>query len=225
MSVLEQSRGRLIVLVGPSGSGKTTLARVMIASAPGRRCFSVSHTTRPMRVGENDGEDYRFVSRAVFEQMIANGEFIEHAEVHGNLYGTSRAAVDAPLRGGRDVLFDVDIQGAAALHRAFGDEAHLVFVVPPSWNDLVQRLVRRSSETPASLNRRLTTARAELSRVVKDLHQGVPWGCLVNDQLEAAQQRLEAMVSAPPKPASPGERQRLEEMFAAAMRHDLSTPS
>jgi guanylate kinase len=194
-----QGQGRLIVLVGPSGSGKTTLARSLIAAMPSKRRFSVSHTTRPRRDQERDGVDYHFIDRESFAALRDQGAFVEHAEVHGNLYGTSRRAIEEPLANGQHVLFDVDIQGAGELHAAFGDRAHLIFVIPPGWDELVGRLVGRSSESEATLQRRLRTARVELQRVVDAIGDGVPWTCLINDDLDRALFTLEKMVAKPPQ--------------------------
>ena len=219
---MTRDSGRLVVLVGPSGSGKTTLARALIGASPQGRCFSVSHTTRPQRSGERDGVDYHFVDRQRFRAMIDRAEFVEHAEVHGNCYGTSRAAIDAPLSRGLDVLFDVDIQGAAALYAAFGAGCQLIFVIPPSWEELVHRLVGRSSETDETLRRRLRTARAELTRVVSALDAGVPWACLVNDDLDTARETLESMLSSAPQPATAIHVELLRAMLAAANADPLA---
>ena len=213
------------MLVGPSGSGKTTLARALIGAAPRQRCFSVSHTTRPQRSGERDGIDYHFVDRDTFGQLAEQGAFVEHAEVHGNRYGTSRLAIETPLADGLDVLFDVDIQGAEALHAAFGGRAHLIFVVPPSWQELVHRLVGRSSETATTLRRRLRTARRELQRVVETLAAGMPWAVLVNDDFDRARETLETLVSEPPQAADEAQRALLERMRAAAEADPSSATS
>lgn len=184
-------RPRLVVLVGPSGSGKTTLAHRLMDRRPGQAAFSVSHTTRPMRVTEVDGQDYHFVDRATFEQMRDRGAFVEWAEVHGNYYGTSRAEVDRHLAAGRDVLFDVDIVGAHNLHQVFGPRALLVFVLPPTWAVMVARLERRGSETEATLRRRLRTARRELQTV---LASAAPWRVVENGDLDLAVGALERLV-------------------------------
>jgi len=210
------SDGRLIVLVGPSGSGKTTLARALIGADPTRRGFSVSHTTRPRRDGERDGVDYSFVERARFEAMVQDGAFVEWAEVHGNLYGTSRAAITDMLAAGRDVLFDVDIQGAEAIYRAFESRTQLIFVVPPTWHALVDRLVRRKSESEQTLRRRLKTARVELARVIAESDRGVPWTCLVNDDLDAAREALESLVRSPRPAMTGGHRELLGAMLQGA---------
>lgn len=220
-----RQQGRLIILVGPSGSGKTTLARGLIADQPGRRTFSVSHTTRPRRTTEIDGRDYHFVTREAFTALIGEAAFVEHAEVHGNLYGTSKAAIEEPLSAGMDVLFDVDIQGAEQLHAHFGASAHLIFIVPPRWQALVDRLVARSSESEQTLRRRLSTARFELHRVLTTIDAGVPWTCLVNDDLDDALAELRSMVCRPIVPVTPTERSLLDALLKDAEADPLSRPS
>ncbi len=134
-------RGDLFLLSAPSGAGKTTLIRASMSEldASGPIAFSVSHTTRQPRAGEEAGRDYNFVDRAEFQRMIAADQFLEWAEVHGNYYGTSKEAVLPLLERGVDVLVDLDVQGAERLMRSF-PEAHSIFVLPPSYDDLVQRL-------------------------------------------------------------------------------------
>ncbi len=207
--------GKLVVLVGPAGAGKTTLAHRVIDRAPERRGFSVSHTTRPMRATEHDGVDYWFVTRPEFEHLRDRGGFAEWAEVHGNYYGTSRAEIERLTGAGRDVFFDIDIVGAHNLWRQYPSEVRLIFVLPPSWPVLVQRLVDRGTETEATLRRRLRTARRELQAV---LESPAPWTVIHNDDLARATADLERAVVGALQPTAmeqhPGVRAFLREAIA-----------
>ena len=182
------ARGGLIVVSAPSGAGKTTLCRRLLEALPGL-VFSVSHTTRPPRAGERPGVDYHFVARPEFETRRAAGEFLEWAVVGGELYGTSAVAVEGSLAEGRDVLLDVDTQGAAAVRR-LKPEAVLVFILPPGPEALRARLLARGSETEEGLERRLRLAAAEVARAGEYDYQ------VINDDLDAAFDRLRAIVVA-----------------------------
>ena len=185
------NKGRLVVLVGPSGSGKTTLARQLIDAHPERWTFSVSHTTRPRRPTEVDGRDYHFVQRVAFERLRDAGGFAEWAEVHGNLYGTSMAELELHFAAGREVFFDIDIVGAHNIWRRFAERSRLIFVLPPTWAEMVARLERRGTETQETLSRRLRTARVELQEV---LASPAPWSILVNDDLAVATDDLVRLI-------------------------------
>jgi guanylate kinase len=157
--------GILFLISAPSGGGKSTLLK-MLAEEPDF-VYSVSCTTRTPRPGEVDGRDYHFLSAAEFERRCAAGEFIEHAQVHGNFYGTLRQAILDSMNSGRDVLMDVDIQGAARI-RANADErmrAALVdiFLMPPSMDELRRRLLKRGTESPGQLDVRLRNAKSEMA--------------------------------------------------------------
>ncbi|MEV0433180.1 guanylate kinase [Nocardia sp. NPDC050413] len=156
-------KGRLVVLVGPSAVGKSTVVRCVRERLP-ELVFSVSATTRAPRPGEVDGRDYRFVSRADFDAMIEADELLEWADIHGGLQrsGTPAAPVRAALDAGRSVLLEVDLAGARSVRQAM-PEALLVFLAPPSWEELVSRLRSRGTETPEVIERRLETARVELA--------------------------------------------------------------
>jgi guanylate kinase len=176
------------VVSAPSGTGKTTVCRAVVAADPGIR-FSVSHTTRPPRPGEVDGEAYRFVTRERFAELIASGAFLEHAEYAGNLYGTSWEAIDEPLAAGVDLLLEIEVQGARQV-RARRSDARLVFLLPPSFEALEQRLRGRGSDSPAEVQARLELARRELA--------AVEWFdyVLVNDELSRCVAALREVVEA-----------------------------
>ena len=156
-------RGRLVVLAGPSAVGKSSVVRELRTRLP-ELVFSVSATTRDPRPGEVDGKDYRFTSREEFQRMIDSGELLEWAEIHGGLQrsGTPAAPVEEALEAGKPVLVEVDLAGARAVRKAM-PEALLVFLAPPSWDVLVQRLTGRGTETEDVVARRLETARVELA--------------------------------------------------------------
>ncbi len=157
--------GRLFVVAAPSGAGKSSLVKALLAREPSLG-VSVSHTTRAPRGQEQDGVAYHFVDMARFEAMIAAGEFLEHAHVHGNRYGTSRAAVQRLLDQGRDVVFEIDWQGALQLQAQF-PHAVLVFILPPSWDELARRLHGRGEDHPDVIAARLENARHEVAQAPK----------------------------------------------------------
>ena len=163
MSQPSGQRGRLVVLVGPSGVGKSSIVHALRELHPDL-WFSVSVTTRAQRPGEVDGLDYRFISNEEFDRMIAAGELLEWAEIHGGTHrsGTPRAPIERRLAAGQPALLELDLQGARAV-RGTLPEALLVFIAPPSWEVLVARLVGRGTEPPEVVARRLNTARQELA--------------------------------------------------------------
>lgn len=190
-SAAASSRGELFLLSAPSGAGKTTLIRSVIESLAreggGGLEFSVSHTTRQPRQGEIAGKDYRFVGAAEFQRMIADDLFLEWAEVHGNYYGTSAAAVDPFLERGIDVLVDLDVQGAERLMHRF-PAAHSIFILPPSRADLVGRLEGRNLDGADEIARRLAVSLWEIRRY--DRYQYV----IINDDAKRASRALQAIV-------------------------------
>ncbi|MCM0756697.1 guanylate kinase [Desulfovibrio aminophilus] len=158
---MSERRGIVLVLSAPSGAGKSTLVRKLLREFP-EIGYSVSYTTRAPRGAERDGTDYHFVDRDRFLAMREAGEFAEWAEVHGNFYGTAKAPVLAMLDQGRDALFDIDVQGAAQLRKAFS-EAVLAFILPPSRAELERRLRGRGTDAPEVVAKRLENARAEIA--------------------------------------------------------------
>ncbi|HTJ47768.1 MAG TPA: guanylate kinase [Kofleriaceae bacterium] len=179
-------RGVLAIVSSPSGAGKTTLTRRLLAEFPELE-FSVSYTTRPKRPGELEGKDYHFIDAATFDAMVARGEFAEHARVHDNRYGTARAPVEQALAEGRDMIFDVDWQGGAALSAAWPDDALKIFILPPDLDTLADRLKRRATDSPDVIDRRLRKAIDELEHFREYQH------LIVNDDLERAYQVLRAL--------------------------------
>jgi len=152
--------GQLFVFSAPSGTGKTTITRQMVAERE-RLALSVSTTTRAIRPGEIDGTHYHFVSVDAFQRVVAEGRFLEWAEVHGNFYGSDAQWVDAQLRSGRDLLFDIDVQGGHQI-RAARPEATLILIIPPSWDELERRLRSRRTDSDEVIERRLMAAHQEL---------------------------------------------------------------
>lgn len=155
------ARGLLVVLSGPSGVGKTSVADRLLRFPGFAR--AVTATTRAPRAGETDGVDYRFLDEPAFRAAVARGEFLEHAEVHGRLYGTPKSAVESLVAQGLTCLLVIDVQGAASLRRG-GVEALYVFVAPPSDAELERRLRGRGTDSAAAIAGRLATARAEMAR-------------------------------------------------------------
>lgn len=180
--------GMLIVISSPSGGGKGTLIRRVLKSVP-QLGYSVSFTTRQSREGEVHGQHYFFVSPAEFEAMAAAGELLEWAYVHGNRYGTSRAQVARELAEGRDIILEIDVQGAANI-RQLGLEAVSVFILPPSFEVLRARLVARGSENPADLALRLKNSRAEVEHYREFEY------VLINDDADRAANQLAAIIYA-----------------------------
>ena len=155
-------RGFLLVLSSPSGAGKTTIARRLIAADPGLT-LSVSVTTRPPRQGEIDGRDYIFIDRERFDEMMARDEFLEHAIVFGNNYGTPRGPIEEALAGGRDIVGDVDWQGAQQLVKRMPNDLVSVFVLPPSREALAVRLRSRAQDSPTVVAARMAKSAEEMS--------------------------------------------------------------
>lgn len=155
-------RGVLFVLSSPSGAGKSTISRMLLEAEPDLG-MSVSATTRPIRPGEVDGVDYHFVDLEQFRAMVASNEFLEWAHVFGHRYGTPRAQVEAMLAAGKDVLFDIDWQGAQQLFQIAGGDVVRVFILPPSMEELNERLVRRATDSADVITARMQRAASEVS--------------------------------------------------------------
>ena len=182
------AEGTLFVVAAPSGAGKSTLVNALLEREPGIS-LSISHTTRPPRPGEQYGRHYYFVERAEFEREVAEGIFLEHAEVHGNFYGTSRRTVQDLLQQGRDVLLEIDWQGAAQIRTAKPDVVS-VFILPPSRAELERRLRGRGSDSAEVIDRRLRNSRGEIAHAHEFDY------IIVNDRFEDALDNLQAIVRA-----------------------------
>jgi guanylate kinase len=183
-------RGLMLILSSPSGAGKTTLTRMLLQDKALDLTLSVSVTTRQRRSSEADGIHYHFIAARQFEAMRAAGDLLEAAEVHGHRYGTPRAAVEAVLAQGRDMLFDIDWQGAQQLRDALGPEVVSIFILPPSMRELRARLDRRAEDSTATIAARLDNARKEIAR----------WRSydyvLINDDLQRAYSLIVAIITA-----------------------------
>ena len=180
-------RGKLVVIVAPSGTGKSTLIKDLFKEIPDLE-WSVSCTTRPMRPGEKDGVDYHFLSEEEFVQRRDHGEFIEWAQVHSNYYGTLKKFVDQGLDQGKKLLFDLDVQGCDEMKEIYGSEAKVIFIEPPSYEELEKRLRSRGTEAAQVIEERLRNAKGELAR----RHD---FDFLVtNDELTKASSQLVAVV-------------------------------
>ncbi|HET8690773.1 MAG TPA: guanylate kinase [Steroidobacteraceae bacterium] len=178
-------RGHLYVIAAPSGAGKTSLLRAVMAKRPNIG-FSVSCTTRKPRPGEVDGRDYHFISRPDFERLVDAGEFVEHADVFGNLYGTRRSVVEGALAEGRDLILEIDWQGARQVRERL-PEAVQVFILPPSRAELEKRLRGRGSDSEEAIARRLAESAVEMSHWQEFDY------VIVNRDFEAAVAELEAI--------------------------------
>jgi guanylate kinase len=183
-------RGLLLILSSPSGAGKTTLTRMLLQDKALDLTLSVSVTTRERRSSEADGIHYHFISARQFEAMRAAGDLLESAEVHGNRYGTPRGPVDAILTEGRDMLFDIDWQGAQQLRDAMGGDVVSIFILPPSMRELKARLERRAEDSAATISARLENARKEIARWRQYDY------VLINDDLQRAYSQILAIINA-----------------------------
>jgi len=183
-----QGRGRLFVLSGPSGAGKGTLRKKAFESLEGI-VFSISCTTRPVREGERDGVDYRFISEEAFRDLLGRGKFLEHAFVHGHYYGTLREDVENALGQRLDIILEIDVQGAFQIREKM-PESILIFVSPPSLDELERRLRERGTESENMLALRLKNARLEMNRT------GEYDYVIINDDAERASAELKRIILA-----------------------------
>jgi len=183
-------RGMILILSSPSGAGKSTLTRMLLQDKALDLTLSISVTTRARRSSEVDGVHYHFIDRRRFEAMKRAGDLLESAEIYGSGYGTPRAPVEAALAQGRDVLFDIDWQGAEQVREALGADVVSVFILPPSMAELRARLERRAEDSAATIDQRLANARREIER----------WRhydyVVVNDDLQQAYAQVVAIVAA-----------------------------
>src|SRR5687768_12208210 len=200
--MLSSRRGQLFVVSAPSGTGKTTVVERLVQVVPDL-ALSRSYTSRTARAGESNGVDYNFVTRSRFEEMIAAQEFLEWADVFGNLYGTCAVDTERDLARGQDVVLVIDVQGARQVRQRYRDTVG-IFVMPPSFEVLEQRLRGRSKDAEDAMQRRLRTARNEVAAFSEYDY------VIVNDELNACVDRLRAIVLA--------ERARLEAVQAEAER-------
>ncbi len=181
-------RGLLLVVSGPSGAGKGTICDLFLANNPDV-AVSVSATTRKPRDGEVEGKSYYFMSEEQFKAKIAAGEFYEYAHNYGNYYGTPRRFVEEKLASGQDVILEIDIKGAQQVKQQVPDATY-IFILPPSLDELENRIINRGSETPESLGRRMASAREEMSFVDKYDY------FIINDDLADAVYKMECIVTA-----------------------------
>jgi guanylate kinase len=182
------NKGLLIVVSGPSGAGKGTICSAYLERNP-HAVLSVSVTTRKPRVGEKEGVNYFFRDKETFLKMVENGEFLEYAEVYGNYYGTPKKFVEEKLADGRDVILEIDIQGALQIKERF-PEAVFVFIIPPSMEELKRRIVKRGTEDAETIYRRFQSAYEELNYISRYNY------VIINDTVDSAVAKLEAIVLA-----------------------------
>ena len=185
---MQNNRGVLIVISGPSGAGKGTICQELL-NKNDNIYLSVSATTRQPRQGEIDGENYYFLTQEEFEKKVKNNGFIEYANVHGNYYGTPKVNVEKMLEEGKDVILEIDIQGALKVKENFS-EGVFIFILPPSMDELKRRIIKRGSETEESLMTRFKNAYQEINYVSKYNYS------VVNDTLEIAVSKVESIITA-----------------------------
>ncbi|OQY12924.1 MAG: guanylate kinase [Desulfobacteraceae bacterium 4572_19] len=179
---LNNHHGRLFIISAPSGTGKTTLSQMLLKNVPDM-IFSISHTTRNIRDGEQDGVDYFFIEKELFQQKIKENVWAEWAKVHGNYYGTSMEFIDKKLEAGIDVLLDIDVQGAKQIVKKYPD-CITIFIMPPSMDELKTRLILRGTDSREVIEKRLNNAEQEIAQ--KNFYKY----CVVNDNIQIAADEL-----------------------------------
>ena len=184
----KDNRGVLIVISGPSGAGKGTICKALLEKHDDI-FISISATTRNPRVGEVDGVNYHFLTKEEFKQRIAEDDFLEHAEVYGNYYGTPKSSVEKMLDEGKNVILEIDIQGALKVKEKATDGV-FIFILPPSMEELKQRIIKRGSETPESLMTRFKSAYKEINYVSKYNY------AVVNDKVNDAVEKIQSIIIA-----------------------------
>lgn len=185
--MLKETKGLLVVISGPSGAGKGTICKALMKKSD--FWLSVSATTRSPRAGEEDGKSYYFLTRNEFEDKIKGNDFLEYAEVYGNLYGTPRSSVMEMINNGQNVILEIDIQGALKVKEAF-QEGVFIFILPPSMEELKNRIIGRGSETPESLMTRFKSAYKEINYVSKYNY------AVVNDEVDIAVEKIQGILVA-----------------------------
>jgi len=183
-----KNKGDIFVISAPSGTGKTTLVRLLLSRFP-TLSFSISYTTRLPRPGEVNGQHYFFVNEKEFKKSIAKGEMLEWAKVYGHYYGTPLTFVQEKIAAGKDIVLDIDIQGAQAVKKKM-PEAILIFLIPPSWNELQRRITSRSSDSPEEIKKRLEAAKKEILAAREFDY------IVINDVLENALKELVSIIQA-----------------------------
>jgi len=186
--LLKEAKGLILVLSAPAGAGKTTLCKRLLQISP-TFISSVSFTTRSPRKQEIEGVDYYFVSREDFEKLIKKNAFVEWAEVHGHLYGTSKKFLEENIKAGKDVILEVDVKGGTKIKEKY-PQAILIFILPPSWQELEKRLHKRATEDEKSIKERLSTAKQEIKYLPYYDY------FLVNDDINATTKRLLLIIEA-----------------------------
>lgn len=182
-------KGLLLIISAPSGTGKTTILKKLMTQIDGT-AFSVSHTTRSPRKGELNGISYHFIDKAMFLAMKKQNDFLEWAEVHGNYYGTSKVEVIRQLEQGLDVFLDIDVQGARQVRKDKSLPSLSIFIIPPSWEEQKQRLIKRGTDSTATIKLRLDNARKEMQEA--EMYDYL----VVNDELEKAVKVMKSIIVA-----------------------------